>query len=74
MNNKVLHVDNPVEKAPELVGNCVDKLWRVEGKAGSTVDNCVFSVDNPVGTVYKTPPNLWITWGFHAPNLWIICG
>src|SRR5215210_5540567 len=43
-------------------------------KFSFVTDYYVFSVDNPVGTVYKTPPNLWRTRGFHTLNLWIVCG
>jgi hypothetical protein len=55
-------------------GKAGEKLWVNCDKMPFNVDNPVFSVDNPVVTVYKIPPNLWRTWGFRAPDLWIICG
>ena len=38
------------------------------------VDNCAFSVDNPVEVVYKTSRYRLIQPGFHAPDRWITCG
>jgi hypothetical protein len=68
-----LRVNIKLEKASHG-DNLVDNLWALTLQTCPTVDNSGFSVDNPAGTVYKTPPNLWKMWGFRALNLWIVCG
>jgi hypothetical protein len=67
------HVDNCHFSVDNSLEKPVDNLWGEMAFRLTLVENFAISVDNPAGTVHKTGPSRWKSWGEMRPNRWITC-